>query len=193
LSSRRGRETLRLPPKGQPDELPELFEVSLSAAWRIHSEPDPRNPPSYPRGKWRFDAPDGEYGVTYCNLDPYAAFAEVYGDTRSIAPNQAGRSLSTIWSERALQVVTLDNSETLAKLDLDLKISTCTEYSRTMAWSKALHRWYPKADGIQYLGRHATTRLNLCLLLDRCAGVLDFETEGRLGKLRSRVLRAADA
>jgi hypothetical protein len=131
--------------------------------------------------------------VTYCNLDRYAAFAEVYGDVRSIAPNQAERLLSRIWSERALRVVDLDSSETLAQLELDLKISTCTEYERTMAWSLALHEWYPEADGLRYLGRHATTRLNFCLFLDRCGDALGFETEGRLIDLRSRVLRAADA
>jgi RES domain len=193
LSGRGGREILRQPPAGKPSDLPEPIEISLVAGWRLHWEPDPREPPRYPSGKWRFDAPAGEYPVTYCNLDPYAAFAEVYGDTRSIAPNQSQRAMSTIWSERPLLVIDLDNSETLAKLDLDLKISTCTDYKRTMAWSKALHHWYPKIDGLQYLGRHATTRLNLCLFLDRCKDALGFETEGTLGKLRSRVLRAADA
>ncbi len=193
MSPRHGREGLRSPPGERPDDLPELREISVAAAWRLHWEPDPTDPPRHRRGKWRFDAPEGEYPVTYCNLDPYAAFAEVYGDARSIAPNQAKRALSTIWSERPLQVVDLDNSETLAKLRLDLKISTCTEYRQTMVWSRALHAWYPGADGLRYLGRHATTRLNLCLFLDRCGKDLDFEMEGRLGKLRPRVLRAADA
>jgi hypothetical protein len=193
VSSRRGREQLPAPPSEPPGELPDLSEETLSSSWRIHTEEDPRDPRRYPQGRWRFDAPAGEYAVTYVNLDPYAAFAEVYGDTRSIAPNQADRLFSSIWSERALRVVALDDPEVLAALGLDLRISAAVEYPTTMAWSRALHEWYPQADGIRYLGRHATIKLNYGLFLDRCAEDLDFATDGKLGDLRGLVLRAADS
>ena len=193
VSERQGREAPPFPPEGPPASLPELVRVEVLAAWRLHWEDDTRDPPAYPRGRWRFDAPLGEYRVTYFNLDPYAAFAEVYGDIRSIAPNQATRTLSTMWAERELAVVDLDSAETLAALGLDLRISASVDYERTMAWSRSLHDWYPKADGICYLGRHAAKHLNFCLFLDRCSDALRFEAEGTLADLRPHVLRAADA
>lgn len=193
VSERQGREAPPFPPESPPASLPELARVEVLAGWRLHWEEDPRDPPAHPNGRWRFDAPRGEYRVTYFNLDPYAAFAEVYGDMRSIAPDQAARTLSTMWAERELGVVDLDSAETLAALGLDLRISASVDYERSMAWSRALHDWYPKADGIRYLGRHAAKHLNFCLFLDRCADALGFEPEGMLADLRPHVIRAADA
>lgn len=56
--------------------------------WRLHWEDDPRQPRRYPSGRYRFDAPRGEYPVTYGNRDQLATFREVYGDTRLIGPEQ---------------------------------------------------------------------------------------------------------
>ena len=45
---------------------------------------------------------------------------------------------------------------------------------------QAFHEWYPEADGIRYLGRHAARHLNCCLFLDRCGEEVRFETQGTL-------------
>lgn len=182
------------PPPVRPAEAPELVGDSLRDGWRLHWEPDPRKPNVHPKGKFRFDAPEGQYSVAYVNGDPkgYGCFAEAYGDQRSIAPNQAQRHLSSLSATTPLKVMGLDDGKTLAALKLDLDISASVDYERTMLWSKSIHDWYEDVDGIRYLGRHATKKLNYCLFLDRCSGKLEFETLGQLGDLRDHVLRAAD-
>lgn len=183
------------PPPACPVDAPQLVEATLRDGWRLHWERDPRHPKRRSSGRFRFDAPEGEFQVTYVNEDAlgYACFAEVYGDQRSIAPNQAERMLSRVLSNQPLSVLALDDGETLAALRLDLEISASVDYERTMLWSRSIHSWYPDADGIRYLGRHATKKLNHCLFLDRCADKLGFETLGALEDLQDHVLLAADA
>jgi hypothetical protein len=184
-----------LPPAEPPDKLPKLTDDELSeeGGWRIHRERDVRKPKRYPTGKWRFDAPKNEYAVSYLNEDCFACFGEVYGDRQEIPPDQAERFLSRITYTRPLRVVALDDGEVLAHFRLDLNISASVDYTRTMQWGFALHEWYPEADGLRYLGRHAATYLNRCLFLDRCADAIEAERRGKLGDLRDMVMRAADA
>lgn len=181
----------RVPLPSSFGRLPPLAEAAVEG-WRLHWEEDIAKPPRHATGIHRFDAPAGEYAVTYLNVDVSAAFAEVYGDLREIAPNQADRRISTVRATAPLRVVDLDNPETLAALDLDLKISASKEYSRTMLWSRAFHEWYPEAHGIRYIGRHAAHHLNYCLFLDRCGDKISSRLEGKMSGLRSVVLEAAD-
>lgn len=74
-----------------------------------------------------------------CNLDPSATFAELYGDTPSIAPDQGGRLFSSIWSEPPLRLIGLDNSEVLAALGLDLRIPPRWNTRPRWPWGRALH------------------------------------------------------
>ncbi len=161
--------------------------------WRLHREPDPRDPPARPP-TWRFDAPAGEYPVTYGNEDRYAAFGEVYRDARSIPPRDADRLLSCLSSARPLSILRLDDPEVLAAFDLQLEISQSRDYDRTRAWGAAWREWYGEAlDGVRYVGRKSVVRLNYCLFLDRVARDLDVDVAGRLGDLRSEVMRACAA
>jgi len=89
-------------------------------------------------------------------------------------------------------VIALDEGETLSRFKLDLGISASVDYERTMLWGKSLHDWYNDVDGIRYLGRRATKKLNYCLFLDRCAKSLSVETKGTLRNLKEHVLCAAD-
>ena len=69
------------------------------------------------------------------------------------------------------------------------------QYETTMLWSRALHRWFPSADGIRYASRHAGAAFpNFCLFLDRCRNALHAEPRGTLGDpvLRPLMLDAAD-
>lgn len=176
-------------PANPPAPLPSL-ESETVEAWRIHWEPDPRHPPSRPP-TWRFDDPAADYLVTYGNEDCYAAFGEVYRDTRVVPKRDADRLLSCLSSSRELSILRLDDPEVLAAFDLQLDISQSREYERTRAWSRAWHGWYgQQIDGLRYLGRKSASRLNYCLYLDRCAGHLEVRTEGRLADLRSTVMRA---
>jgi hypothetical protein len=180
---------LKSPPASAPDPLPDLLKDDSRLLWRVHAEPDPLNPPSYSRGRFRFDAPAGEFAVTYANADHDACFAEVYGDRRQIPADHGDRYLSVLFADRPLNVIALDRGPTLSALGTDNRIATSTEYHVTMEWSLALHGWYPDADAIRYLGRKATDQLNYCFYLDRCASDLEVRRLDQLKDLE-RVVKA---
>jgi hypothetical protein len=183
------------PPDSPPRSLPSLAE-ELVTVWRIHAEADPRTPRRYPTGRYRFDAPRGEFPVTYGNHDQLVTFREVYGDTRLIAAEQGARQLSHLASLRPLRLVRLDDPAILDALDprLDQRLCTAKQYATTQRWSAALHRWYPRADGVRFPSRHSVaTGLNYCLYLDRVVPTdLHWTCLGTLSALRSLVLYAAD-
>jgi hypothetical protein len=161
-------------------QLPARIELveEMVGLWRLHWEEDPLSPRRHPSGRYRFDAPEGEYSVTYGNRDRLGAFAEVYGDARRIDSIQAGRRLSVIVSERSLRLVPLDDAPTQKRLGLDGRINFSKQYPVTRKWSLALHTWLSEADGIRYLSRHAGEQRNYCLFLDRCGVDLRAELRG---------------
>jgi hypothetical protein len=130
--------------------------------------------------------------VTYVNEDRYATFAEVYGNQQEIPPGDRARILSRVSGARGLKLLTIDEAEIQKAFGLDLNISAVTDYSQTQAWSLAWHTWYPDADGISYVGRHAVKKLNYCFFLDRCADALEFKREGVLEELDDVVSRACE-
>jgi len=180
------------PPDEPPADLPPLTEQPLDASWRLHWEPNPIRRKRHKRGLSRFDAPRGEYGVTYVNEDRMAPFAEVYGDVRVLTKSEAPRRWSRIWSKRPLRILRLDEEGVAAAFGLDLRVATELDYERTQAWSAAWHGWYEDdaIDGIRYLGRKAMRHLNYALFLDRCGADLAYETEGKLIEMWSDGLRA---
>jgi hypothetical protein len=178
-------------PGDRPDRLPELDAVTIDAVWRLHWEADPTVERHYAGGHYRFDAPAGEFGVTYVSDDRLALFAETYADgSRVLAASEADRRLSRLWSTRPLRLLRMDDMTVAAAFGLDNRISTEKPYERTQAWSLAWYRWYPDADGVVVLGRKSAPHRNFCLYLDRCADALAFETEGTLAALRTDGLRA---
>ena len=177
-----------------PDRLPVPFELAEEelSAWRLHWEQDPLEARRYPTGRYRFDAPSGEYAALYCNADRLAVFAEVYGDVRLLEEGQRERRLSHISSEDSLRLVPLDYPGTQKRLGLDGRIGMSRQYPVTQRWAQALHRWFPDADGIRYLSRHAGENRNYCLFPERCAEKLRVEEHGGISALRETVLQAAD-
>ena len=178
-------------PGERPDPLPELDERQLEAAWRLHWEPDPTVERRHPADRYRFDSPGGEFGVTYVSDDRLATFAETYAEgSRVLARSEAERRLSRLWSMRPLRLLRLDDMSVAAAFGLDNRISTEKPYARTQAWSAAWHAWYPRLDGLTFLGRKSAPYRNACLYLDRCADSLAFAEEGTLAELRAVGLRA---
>lgn len=178
-------------PGDRPAELPALDAQPLADAWRLHWEEDPTLERRHPTGRYRFDAPAGEFGVSYLNYDRLAVFAETYAEgTRVLAKSEAQRLRSRLSSRRALQLLRMDEMAVAAGFGLDNRISTEKPYARTQAWSAAWHAWYPELDGLVFLGRKSAPHRNLCLYLDRCADALAFATEGTLAELREDGLRA---
>lgn len=177
-------------PGDRPDRLPEPDEAMLDEAWRLHWEDDPTQERRYPHGRYRFDAPTGEFSVTYVSDDRLATFAETCGDSRLLAKSQARRRLSRVRSMRPLRLLRMDDMAVAAAFGLDNRISTEKPYRRTQAWSLAWHTWYPQLDGIVFLGRKSAPHRNTCLYLDRCSDALRSQLAGTLAELREDALRA---
>ena len=177
-----------------PDRLPVPFELAEEelSAWRLHWEQDPLEARRCPTGRHRFDAPTGEYAALYCNADRLAVFAEVYGDVRLLEEDQRERRLSHFSSKGSLRLVPLDDPGTQKRLGLDGRIGMSKQYPVTQRWALALHRWFPEADGIRYLSRHAGENRNYCLFSERCAEKLRVEEHGEISSLRETALLAAD-
>lgn len=144
------------------------------------------------KGKFRFDAPAGEFKVTYVAENRYACFAEVFGDAKVIPADAKERFLSQIQTDRPMRFLDLTDETTWARFGIDGSITTDTEYERTQAWALAWHTWYADADGVRYHGRRAGRRINCCLFLDRCADAIRFRTLGRLGDVPETVAIAAE-
>lgn len=188
---------LPTPPRNLPAPGFELDIVDDLVAFRLHWEANPLRPRRHPRGRYRFDAPrnGAEYPVTYANHANHGAFAEVYGDTRLISARERDRRLSAINATRPLAIIALDDPTVQKTLGLDGRIAMAKQYSTTMLWSRALHRWFPAADGIRYASRHAGAAFpNICLFLDRCRTALTINAQGTLADthLRPAMLDAAD-
>ncbi len=177
-----------------PERLPAPFELAEEeiSAWRLHREENPLEARRYPAGRFRFDAPSGEYASLYCNADRLAVFAEVYGDVKVIEAGEKERRLSHIGSRGELLLVPLDDPGVQKRLGLDGRIGMSKQYPATQHWALMLHHWFPEAHGIRYLSRHAGENRNYCLFLERCTGKLRVEEHGKISALRDVVLLAAD-
>lgn len=192
-----GIDLLPKPPRSLPSPGFALDAVDGVVAYRLHWDGNPLRPKRHPRGKFRFDGPrDGaEYPVTYANLVEHGAFAEVYGDTQLVSELEAARRLSMLVATRPLNLIPLDDPTVQKTLKLDGRIAMSRQHETTMLWSRALHRWFPPADGIRYASRHAGAACpNVCLFLDRCRNALQVKPRGTLGDpaLRPLMLDAAD-
>lgn len=190
-----GADADRLPdPDDAPADALDLLELAAAPAkmWRVRWERDLRAPKQYPSGKYRFDAPAGEYLVTYTSSSRGGKIAEVYGELRRIKGEEAARQLSMVTATRPLQLITLDDATTQKRLRLDGRIGDAKQYATTQRWSRFLHD-RKDADGIRYRSRHAGAYVNVCLFLDRCADALVVHPEGTLMALRPIVLELADA
>jgi hypothetical protein len=186
------QDQIRLPPE-RLGRRPVLRADRPGELWRLHWEEDPSIPRQANPGRWRFDAPKGEYPVTYANGERHHVFVEVYGDTddrREIAPDQADRKISSGSVGRDLLLVDLGDAETLARLELDGRINTTLEYGRTQLWSRFLHDGLDQADGIRYPGRKAGREDNFCLFLDRCGDAITWDRVGTIAGERALVLNA---
>jgi hypothetical protein len=184
-------ERLPDPPASKPAGAPALLGVRLDDDVRIHAEPDLLSKPATSPGRYRFDAPAGEYPVTYTAATFDACVAEKFQDRRVVEHRHLTQHVSLVSSRRNLHLVPLHESVTLALFGLDARIWTTVDYPTSQQWSLHLHAWFPTADGIYYRPRHAHEQLACCLFLDRCRSHLDVRSDGELGTDRDRLLTAA--
>lgn len=116
---------------------------------------DPRRPFAY-----RFDAPNGEFGVLYVGGDEHAAFIETFGHNTGLrrigTEDLAARRLARIDVARPLRLVDLSGPG-LARIGADARLFA-GDYSVAQQWALALFRHPAAPDGIYYPSRHDPQR-----------------------------------
>jgi len=151
---------------------------------------------TYPKPRYRFDAPHGEYAVLYANDTRVATFNESYAEKRRRIPQaDADRHLVRITPRSPLPLVDLRDDRTLSALDLDARISVGDDYEACRQWALAFHEEWPEACGIAYAARWAGVRTtNVAVFVERCREDLMLDSLGRLGDpaLEDLVLEAVD-
>jgi hypothetical protein len=111
---------------------------------------------------YRFDAPNGRYGVLYVGADPHVAFIESFqiaGIHPAVTESKLReRSLTRIRTRRPVRLVNLAESGTLTWIGADARIFTAG-YTVSQRWSQAIERHPEKPDGILYRPRHDPARV----------------------------------
>ncbi len=174
-----------------PAELPAPVTAKLDG-FRIEWRSDPLGVTAPYPGRYRFDAPDGGYPVTYACSSELGCFAEVFGDTKLIEERDGERRVVRLTSRRRLRLLALDDGATLMRLALHARICVVRPYALPQAWSGALHEWYPRLDGLRYVSRREPSAANVCLFLDRCKDAITVEDRGRVRDDLDRLERVVD-
>jgi hypothetical protein len=135
--------------------------------------------------RYRFDAPDGAFGVLYAAPKLPTAFAEsVLRDT----PRKGGTTISVpiVYSDlEGRRVVSLKSRLPAKSLKLiklygpglaaartDNRIASIDDYSITRDWAKALHDHPCNADGVVYMSRYMGSEKSV-VLFDRCESKIE--------------------
>ncbi|HEX8691757.1 MAG TPA: RES family NAD+ phosphorylase [Longimicrobium sp.] len=157
-----------------PDVSARLSIRKLSAGRELHRAhntdrdaiffgPGAGNPPKY-----RFDAPDGSYGVCYLGLGEEAAFIE--GVIHRAVPRRvisektlAKRAISVVHIRQEIRAVRL-YGKYLVGAGADAAVVHGDDYpGLSQPWSKAIHDHAANVDGILYTARHDDSVLALAL------------------------------
>jgi hypothetical protein len=119
-------------------------------------------------GRYRFDDPNGSYGVLYAARDPFGAFIETFGQQTGVRSVGAGelrrRCLTEFYPVRPLSLVDLFSPGCLARIGADSRLFAG---SRGIArlWSRAIyeHPDHLRVHGILYPARHNHARAAVAL------------------------------
>jgi hypothetical protein len=141
--------------------------------------------------KFRFDAPDGSFGVLYAAFDVATAFAEtVLRDKPALATAAAvildyaeveSRhvvQLKSGTSPRRLRLIKLFD-DGLAAARIDNRIATVDDYAVTQLWAKAFYHHPIGADGIIYMSRYMGARKSVAIF-DRARSAVEVGSATRL-------------
>ncbi len=148
--------------------------------WR-RSHPTRRGPIYFGQNRaFRFDAPNGEYGVLYAGADAHVAFIESF-QIAGIHPvvtesKLRERSLSRIRIRGPIRLVNLAESGALTRIGADARIFTAS-YTVSQRWSRAIQAHPDQPDGILYRPRHDPARL-AAAFFDRIAEQVAAESLG---------------
>jgi hypothetical protein len=129
---------------------------------------------------YRFDAPDGEFGVMYCAFSLQVCFAETLLRTRSyrVPADQPtlideselrSKGIARLAATTGKGLVLADlTGSALARLHCDGSISTVPRYTVARQWALAVWKHPKRVDGIRYVSRFMNSQLAVALF-DRCA------------------------
>jgi RES domain len=170
--------TLPAPPADLPDRALAVldFQKSIFRSHGLH-----RHPVFFGKSRlYRFDAPDGSYGVLYAGTDLSCAFIE------SLIKNPRCRVVTTtalktkavaeLHPERALRLIDLTSSESLMRIGADSRLFSA-DHAAARRWSKALHDHPILADGILYPSRLDPVRQSVALFSDRAPALVELSRQ----------------
>jgi hypothetical protein len=197
--------TLRRPPRGLDRATIHLVRLAPACLHRIAYADSASWLHFGEEAKYRFNAPNGRYGVLYAATDFATALSEtIVRDYAAVIPpgepiplvrNKLAQRryvlLANAYRGALLQLIDVTNEATLRALRTDQRLSTEYRYDITRAWSNALHALPQAFDGILYSPRFGDKRSFSVALFDRCCNKLAIQP-GRVRKLNGR-LRALQA
>jgi RES domain len=139
--------------------------------------------------EFRFNAPDGSYGVLYAGAEPHCVFIERFGDSRNADGeieideiDYRGMCFALIHVKRALRVAQLTGNA-LSYMGADNRLWSGADYPRCRRWSRALWSHPDEPDGLYYPSRH-TDACHSLAIFDRARDAIEEEL---LGSLVARV------
>jgi hypothetical protein len=154
-----------LPPPSKDFHRIALPIVTVGARWFRTHEVE-YSPIHYgTRAVWRFDDPEGRYGVLYLAQQPAGAFIESFGQLvttaefpRRITSQELSRkALCELAPSRPVRLVDLTGNG-LARVGADARIFA-GDRQDAQVWSKAIHDHPSNVDGLLYPMRHDPKQL----------------------------------
>lgn len=121
-------------------------------------------------GQYRFDSPDGSYGVLYAGADAFCAFVESLiknPNSRVVTTAELkAKAIAELRGSRPLRLIDLTQSGALLRIGADARLFSA-DRTAAQQWSKALHDHPALADGLLYPSRLDPVRQAVGLFEDR--------------------------
>ena len=113
-------------------------------------------------GNYRYDAPDGSFGVMYAGEDLDCCFIESFGQTAGVPAVSGayleGRDFAEIQLQSNLRLADLVEPGSLSRIGADERLLT-GPYSISQRWSAALRKHPTKPNGIRYRSRRDPAKI----------------------------------
>jgi hypothetical protein len=146
--------------------------------------------------RYRFDSPDGSYGVCYLGLSEEAAFVE--GVVHQPVPRRvfseaslAARAIATVHIAENIRAVRLYGRFLIGN-GADAAVVHGDDYlSVSQPWSRAIHEHRDRVDGILYTARHDDS-VQALVLFERAAHKIRAGSSHPLSGSDLRTLRLLD-
>jgi hypothetical protein len=137
-------------------------------------------------GNYRFDSPDGSFGVLYVGRDEFCAFIETFGQSTGISVVTRAalqqRHLSYLTTTVPLTLIDLVSSGGLTRIGADARLFSGS-HAIAQRWSAALRGHPKKPAGLLYPPRHDPPR-SACAFFDLPEST--FETENVASLIETR-------